>query len=289
MLRSSSTLRRSCAPTLIVVAAALLALAPRAGAFQLYPEIFKDPNGIHHVEFASPDIYDFSHDADEVEGDYSFKMAVIHEADGTVVGEGHDYGNGLDVRYEYDGKVKKVRGVTTLQDELRAAGSLGSGDPKEYTASSRFKGEIRGFDEEARLVGATKTRSCIKAENPFLNRTEKICATSVVDVDRDFGNRGRWAVTMLIERSGKTLIGTGKIYIGDYGDHIKFFPVTVDGSVKADGRASIKLEPADATGLGKATIYGILVGGEPGGDTPTLTAVHRVKGKILGQKFDEGY
>jgi hypothetical protein len=274
-----------------MLALALLALAPPsgAGAFQVYPEIYKDVTGIHHIELASPDIYDFSHDTDEVDGEYTFKMAVIHEADGTLVGEGHDYGNGLAIRYEYDGKVKKVRGVTTVQDELRSAGSLGSGDPKEYTASSKFKGEIQGFDEEARLVGVTRTKSCIRIQNPILNRTEKICATSVVDVDRDYGNRGRWAVTMLIERSGKTLIGNGKIYIDDYGDEITFFPVTLDGTVKPDGRATIKLEPVYPTGLGKVTIYGVLVGGEPGGDTPTLTAVHRVKGKILGQKFDEGY
>jgi hypothetical protein len=272
----------------LALAISLGALTPLRAAAQT-PSILIDDLGVHQITFTTPGVFDFSSHQSFEDGGISFTTEAVQDARGRILGTGRDVGGDFDVKHLIKGKCRSANGVSRLVFRMLSQGSVGSGDPEEYKALGVMRGEVHGWGADAQFVGTLRSRVCLKDEDPILERTKIICRSNTIDHTFSLANAGNWQIRIFIDRIGDRIIGAASITTAvAIASNTRTFDVSVNGKVDSDGVATIDLKPMDASGLGSVRLIGSVIH-DPVLDVPTLVAIDEVKGRLLGQGFNEAY
>jgi hypothetical protein len=255
----------------------LLLTDARAEAQLAPPTIFKDWHGAFHIDFTTPNVFDLSSDW------------VSHGSNGKLSGLLRTTdGGGIDLIHKFSGSCKMSRGVTTVKQRILIGGTVGNGD--EYNSVSNFEGTMVGYGLDAKLVGDTVTKVCLRYDlQPFSKRKIIVCDVQTV-LDEMWSHDGRWAIRLEFDNVGKKLTGTANVYVAEFNPgKAKQYATTVTGKLDPDGEANFKLTPIDDNGIGGTIKLRAVVIPRNGDTPPELVEILEVGGKILGQKFDEVY
>jgi hypothetical protein len=274
-----------------LLAAALAAIPSIAAAAAPPPDFVMDGNGAHHITFSTPAVYELTSQFSHTEGDgITLSRVILHHPSGWLIGEGHDYGGLFDIHHDIEGKVTAARGITHLKETTQSAGSIDTTDREQYVAVTKVKATISGDAYDAKYVGTIATRLCLKTYDPIVGRMVKECVKHAVPQTLDYSSDGLWTIVLRpLARFGKEFFGTATIWLGEEtGQGASTAEMTVEGKIARDGFARLRLTPSGDYAAGSLDLTVILEGGEQG-EAPTLVSVHRVKGKLLGQKFDATY
>ena len=262
-----------------------------AQALALPPAVAKDGHGASHITFSSPAIYDLTTIFSTTGADgLTISRVVLHHASGHLIGEGRDFGGDFNVRHEIKGTVKASRGVTVVKETTHSWGSIDTSDPEQYKAVTWVNATIEGDAYDAKYKGSIYTKFCMTMFDPIWERKEKVCVRNEIPQELDYSGDGIWTVVLQpLARFGKDLFGTATIYVADgFGGGERSADVTVEGRIGKNGLATLKMKASGEDPLGSVTLKAFVTGGESG-DAPTLGTIHSVSGKLLGQKFSEGY
>ena len=268
------------------VAACLHAVVFAGTASAEPPTISVDDAGSHFIHFATPPILDFSRSILVTgDGGVTIAMEVEQDAKGRIRGLGHDTdGSGFDVRHVLTGRVKTSRGLPSLREKTTSQGSLGS-DDSTLRGVGLVRGLVHGWGSQAELVGTLRSQICI-TQPGLSGKPFRMCTRNTAPHTIDLAHAGDWQIHVSLERSGSRVYGAASITTAALVSSLRrTFQVSVDGRVGSDGQAVIDFEPTDANGLGSARIEATLSNDDP----PELLAVQGVRGKILGQRFNEVY
>jgi hypothetical protein len=149
-----------------------------------------------------------------------------------------------------------------------------------------IRARLEGWGDASRLVGSMRIRQCFIVTDPIRDVKRKICSANDPEITQDAPHLGTWEVRLALDVAGGRVIGAGSIATAVLAGGTRVADVTVSGSVGADGIATVRLVPMDKSILsGSVTLIGPLVADAD--DQRYFAAVHEVKGKILGQSFDE--
>jgi hypothetical protein len=176
-----------------------------------------------------------------------------------------------------------------MEQIIKSQGSVGSDDPKEYRAKSRFKGTIQGYGADAKLVGITTTKTCLRLDYaPFSTRKIVFCHYEEYEQTYPYVHGGSWAIRIAFDDVGDELIGTAFVYLWEANPaKARIVETSVEGTLDADGIGNFKLVPVeDDAPMGTLKLRALVIPGN-GPTPPKITEVLEVSGKILGQKFAE--
>ncbi len=246
-------------------------------------------DGVHVITFTTPGVYDFSAEEHSNDGDIERTVLISHDIKGKVVGLVRDKGSDIELVNESKGTVKTSNGITVMKTKHKGYGDLGNGDS--MTSSGTRRTEVRGSGADAMIFVTLKIKQCVKQWHPFKKKHVKICSSGGGNAPQQasFANRGDWEVRMELQQPvvGE-LLGTGSISTNIHSATLeRTTQVIVAGAYREeDGTAKLKLTPLFDDGDGPVTILAQVVAG-PGVQWPAVTGVLEVKGKLLGQKFNE--
>lgn len=259
------------------------------GALAAPPTIEFGGDGIHVITFTTPGVYDFSVDEQTVDGFLDHRTLISHDLKGRIEGVITDSDGDLKLVTTIDGKVKTSGGIPVMTTKLQGYGDFGNGDKIRSTAKKRS--EVHGLGAAATLFTTITMKTCVLAKVPVgKDKYNVTCSKGGGTHESPLGSKGDWEIRIqgLAEPGLGQLIGTGEISTNIHSSKFKrTTPVLVTGKRSNDGTtAKIKLEPIDEGGDGPVTIVAEVIAG-PGVLHPAITAVLEVKGKLLGQKFNE--
>ena len=242
--------------------------------------------GVTEVLFETPGVYDFSRNYVSSDPDGStVSIGVTHDADGRLSGFVNTVNGNVDIRGTLTGKVRTVEGTTLMKETLRSRGTTTGGKP-DFRSIGVTTGRIAGLGGGAVLISKQSSTACIRMK--FGGKAKTVCNKTVLkDRQSPFAHAGDWRVRLAFDASGTDIAGTGTITVGASTDDARSFEVLVNGRFDpATGDATLTLEPTTDAGLGTVTIQGVVV---PNTEGDRLHAVHEVKGRLLGQKFNEAF
>ena len=272
----------------ILTAMSLGSVLLGTGAFAAPPTIELGDEGDHVITFTTPGVYDFSVDDQTVEGTLDHYEVISHDLTGKIDGLITDSDGDVRLVTEIAGSVKTSHGITVMTTKLKGQGVIGDGDLIKSTAAKRS--EVHGIGAAATLFTTIKLKTCVLARLPFSDKYNKTCSRGGGTHESALGSKGDWEIRIegLAEPALGELIGTGAITTNLHSTKFKrTTPVLVTGKRGNDGTtAKIKLTPLDENGDGPVTIVARVIAG-PGVLHPAIDAVLEVKGKLLGQKFNE--
>jgi hypothetical protein len=160
------------------------------------------------------------------------------------------------------------------------------GDPT--TTVSKLKASFYGWGDESKLDGAIATKFCLTTEEPSGKR-RRLCGSDTSPFAKSLPHTGDWQVIMSLEDLGGGMIdGLGFIVLAAHDDATaRLFEMDAKGKVNArTGLVKLEVKPRkDLPSPGKVTIIGTLA--YDADDVPHLASIHEVKGKLLGQAFNE--
>lgn len=269
-----------------VAAACLQAMALAGAASAEAPTISVDDLATNHVRFVTPPVMDFSRTQLMFEDGITFALEIEHDAKGRIRGRGHDTdGAGFDVTHIFKGKCKTSNGLPTLRQKMASSGSLGSGFSDELRSVGLIQGQVHGWGSQAQLVGSLRSQICI-TQRDLHDKPFRHCTRNTAPYTVDLAHGGDWQVDAALERSGARVFGAASITTAVELPSIRrTFEVSVNGRVSSDGSAVIDLKPMGPDGLGWVRLEATLSNDDP----PTLLGIQGVRGKILGQRFNEVY
>jgi len=261
---------------------AALASGPAAAA----PPVIALDGSTHVLTFTTPGIYDFTASESSSDGGIAHATIISHDVRGKIVGIIIDQGGMIELTTEIKGTCKKSRGMTVVTSKLIGYGDLGNGDS--IASRGRKRSEVHGVGAAATLASTVRLKTCVKFRQPFSTKTVTQCEKGEVSNEVPLGNAGDWIARIELQQPvvGE-LLGTGSISTAIHSAQYKrTTEVIAAGSLRNDGTAKIKLTPLFEGGDGPVTIIAEVVAG-PGVQWPAITNVLAVKGKLLGQKFND--
>lgn len=270
-------IQRSPYASLAALLATLLLSATPVRA-QLAPPQITAFTGVFHIAFTTPNVVDLSSDW------------VSHDERGRLSGLLLTTDNEeILIKSSISGACSMSMGVTKVKQRIVTKGRVGNGDT--YSAVSNFKGTLEGYGAEAKLVGETDTKTCLKFDyGPFSKKKIVVCNRNI-ELDQSWNHDGRWSIDLVLHNVGKDLSGGGLVSVGEANPATsKTYGVTVKGRLDPDGEANFKLVPLDKeNGVGGTIKLRALMSPGHDGWPPELLEILEVGGKILGQKFAEVY
>jgi hypothetical protein len=136
------------------------------------------------------------------------------------------------------------------------------------------------------LVGELRMKFCMTMEDPIAQRKRRICMPYWNEVHEKVPHIGTWQVMLSLERIGSSVEGLGWLVTSAKRDETaRLYELDAHGKISPKtGLAKVVLRPQDPS-PGTVTLIGELVGDEF--DQQHFASIHEVKGKLLGQSFDE--
>jgi hypothetical protein len=258
-----------------------------AGSAAAAPATITLEGSTHVINFTTPGIYDFSANESSSDGVIANATLISHDLKGKIDGIIIDKGASIELTTEITGTCKRSGGVTVITEKMKGYGDLGNGDV--IASRGKKRSEVRGAGAGAILFSVLKVKTCTKFKQPFSEKYSTVCGTGGGEHQTLIGDRGDWQVRMELQQPvvGE-ILGTGSISTNVHSAQFKrTTEVIVAGRYdEKDGTAKLKLTPLFAGGDGPVTILAEVVAGG-GVQWPAVTNVLEVKGKLLGQKFNE--
>jgi hypothetical protein len=249
-------------------------------------------NEFHVITFSTPGVYDFSVDETESNGTIVSRYLVSHDRKGKILGFLSDTSDHIALTTDVSGTCKTSNGVTVLTEKFKGRGDLGNGDSMFSRATKRS--EVHGIGTGATLFSSLKIKTCVRLKQPFSEKVSTVCNSGGGNSETYLGDLGNWSVRLHITQPvpGEILgLGTISTGIEKQPKYVRTTEVIAAGSLKLEdgepaggyGIAKIKLTPLQDDGDGPVTITARLNGVL----YPGIVEVLEVKGKLLGQKFNE--
>jgi hypothetical protein len=268
-----------------MVAAVVLAhVGPaRAQAPTIAPD--PDPNhlGQYVVTIVTPPVLDYGRTTTLDAGGNVTTTVLTQSTRGRIKGTSTTSGPAINGEGTFSGRV-----MTRQSQPFVVLRSVDRGDINGDKTLSviRMAARLDGWGDGSRLVGQLAIRYCALITDPIRDVKKKICTGNSPGIDQAAPHLGTWEARLALDTSGGRVIGAGSIATGVRAGGTRVSDVAVSGSVSSDGLATVRLDPMDKSAfVGSVTLVGPLVGDADG--QMRFASVHEVKGKLLGQSFDE--
>lgn len=244
-----------------------------------------DPNklGQYVVTIFTPALVDYAGTSTLDAGGNVTTTVLTQSTRGRVRGTTTTSGPAINGKGRLTGRVMTRNGLPFIQLRSLEHGDI-NGD--ETLSFIRSAARLEGSGSDSRLVGEMKIRYCAIVTDPIRDVKKKICSRNDPGMDRAAPHLGTWQVKLALFSSGTSVSGAGSIETGVLVGGGRETDVKVSGTIGANGLATVKLEPMDKSVLaGTVTLVGPIVENADG--DALFSAVHEVKGRLLGQSFDE--
>jgi hypothetical protein len=264
-----------------IVVAVLVALPALAGAQAPKIQPVAGAPGQWTIDFEVPPVLDYSY---EGSGGPGTTLTIQQDLRGKITGHSVTTLGTVASAGVITGKVKSRDGMAYVTTTTVDEGVI-DGDPT--TTVSKLKASFYGWGDESTLDGDIATKFCLTTELPSGKR-QRLCGSDTSVFTKPLPHAGDWQVIMNLERFGNVVGGYGFIVTGAHDDATaRLFEMDANGKINArTGLVKIILRPRkDLPSPGKVTIIGTLA--YDADDVPHLAAIREVKGKLLGQAFDE--
>ena len=276
--------------TLVLACGSLLALAalPDLAEAQA-PVITPDPDpdfaGRYVVSVVTPPILDYSRTTMLEAGGSVTTTMLVEDVRGRIRGTTTTSGPVINDEGRLRGRVSTKQGLPFVQLRTIEVGTVGE---DKIRSVAKLAAHLEGWGPDATLVGQLKQHYCAIVTDPIRKVKKKICTDNAPAFNEPVPDAGSWEVRAALDRSGDRIIGAASISTGFGGAATRrTVDATVSGTVSSSsGLATVKLKPMDPAILrGSVTLIGPLV--EDADGQLYFSSVHEVKGKLLGQAFDE--
>lgn len=239
--------------------------------------------GQYVIAIETPPVLDYSQSAATPDVTGTIRTLAQDEK-GRIVGWSTTHDGVIDSAGIITGKVSSKKHLPFVQLKIVDVGEI-DGDPTK--AVGKVTAQLSGWGDASRLVGELALKFCMAVHDPIVDRVKKICAPSRTPIDEAVRHAGSWQVRLVLERFGDQLFGPGWIVTGVRDPATtRFFEVEAVGKISPrSGLATVRLLSRVDPSPGSVTLIGPVADDADGAST--FTAIHEVKGKLLGQKFAE--
>ncbi len=264
--------------------AAILVVVPTLAAAQA-PKIF--PNlgnpGEYIVEIETPPVLDYSFHG---VGGPGTTITMAQDLRGKITGTTKTSGATISGEGVITGKVKTRDGLPYVTLKIVEDGEI-DGDATHTVA--KLQGSLQGWGAESALVGDQIMKMCMTFEDPNAHK-KRICLPNTTTFEQKVPHAGTWQILLSMERFGNEVQALGWLVLASeqpVTPHL--YEVDAIGKISPKtGLAKVVVRPRpDGPNPGTVTLIGKV--GEDQNGQAYFTAIHAVKGKLLGQSFDEVY
>ncbi len=263
------------------VLVAVLALTPAVAAAQA-PKVYLNPGsaGEYIIEIETPPILDYTFHGSKTAGT---TLDLVQDVSGRLTGSSHTSGVTITSDAVITGKVKTRDGLPYVQMKTVDQGEI-DGDPTH--AVGKFRASLHNWGADSMLVGDLIMKLCMTMEDPITEKKRRICMPQWLPVEEQVPHIGTWQVWLSLERFGDHVEGLGWLVTSSGRDETaRVFEVDAHGKIsRQTGLAKVTVRPQKPS-PGTVTLIGKLNDDQNG--QQYFTAIHEVKGKLLGQSFDE--
>lgn len=270
-----------------ILTAVLVAL-PTLAAAQAPKIILNDASLDEYIiEFETPTVLDYTFHGSKTPGT---TLDVAQDEKGKLIGRMHTSG----VTISGDGTIKgKVKTVDALPYVTTTTVEKGVIDGDATYAVAKLRASLWGWGSESMLVGEMFMKYCMTIEDPIAQRKRRICAPYWHQIEEKVPHIGTWQVMLAsLSLYGSTEIeGLGWIVTSSKRDETaRLYEAAVYGKISTKtGLAKVVVQPSKLPDAppspGTVTLIGKVKVEAKG--LVHFTAIHEVKGKLLGQSFDE--
>jgi hypothetical protein len=274
--------RAALAPAVMLVIAASASVAT-AQAPQIHANASPDFVGEYIIDVETPPILDYT-TADASPDSSGTTRIVSEDENGRLRGTSTTHSGVIDSASVLTGKVSTKKHLPFVQMKIVDVGTI---DDDPTIAVGKLTASVFGWGADSYLVGEQLMKFCITMKDPIADRRRRICVPQRIAVEQHVPHIGTWQVRLALDRSGDFVSGPGWIVTAPLDPaRIRFFEVEAVGKISTKtGLATVRLISRTDPSPGVVTLIGPIVGNFD--DPQAFGAIHEVKGKLLGQSFDE--
>lgn len=260
---------------------AALVVLPAVASAQA-PKIFLNEGspGEYIIEIATPPVLDYSFHGSKTAGT---ELTLQQDVSGKLTGYSKTSGVTISSEASISGKVKTREGLPYVQMTTVDRGVI-DGDPT--YAVGKLRAFLSGWGSSSLLVGELFMKLCMTMEDPITEKKRRICMPNHTVVEEQVPDIGTWQVMLSLERIGDHLEGLGWLVTSAKRDETaRLFEFDAHGKISPKtGLAKLTIRPQKPS-PGTVTLIGTLAENAHG--QAYFAAIHEVKGKLLGQSFNE--
>ena len=243
------------------------------------PKIYLNPGsaGEYIIEIETPTVLDYTFHGSKTAGT---TLDLDQDVSGRLTGHSHTGGATITSDAVIAGKVKSRQSLPYVQMTTVDQGVI-DGEPT--YAIGKLRASLYDWGANSMLVGELFMKFCMTMEDPIALRKRRICMPHWQSIEEKVPDIGTWQVMMSMEQIGDYVEGLGWLVTSAKRDETaRLFEFDAHGKVsRRTGLAKVTIRPQDPS-PGTVTLIGKLAE-----DGTHFTAIHEVKGKLLGQSFDE--